>query len=271
MARSQRVTMSEMARMLRLAREIADSPPDPRARVRRAMQGLAETVGGRAASLSAWRAKSPNVHQCPRQIDALRPFDADLYGIDGSREAKLLSEYFSSFDPPDPTLPHLLAQPGNQCTTRRERVFDERAWHGSAHFNEVRRPLGIDYSVSTVIFADNDPSVLLICLHRGLRDRRFGKREEEMIRIFFRELRPILLAEQQCPARARLSPRERDVLRHLLDGQAPKQIARALNLSVFTVRDYVKEIYSKFKVHGRDELMARFIKAWSHWQTPPPD
>ena len=56
-----------------------------------------------------------------------------------------------------------------------------------------------------------------------------------------------------------LPPRQREVLDGLLKGHAPKSIAHNLNLSVWTVRDHIKQLHARFEVHGRDELMARFV------------
>ena len=56
-----------------------------------------------------------------------------------------------------------------------------------------------------------------------------------------------------------LSPRQREVLRHLLRGDSVKQIAAALNLSQHTVNEYVKDLHRHFGVSSRGELLALFI------------
>ncbi|MFI0480388.1 LuxR C-terminal-related transcriptional regulator [Actinomadura sp. 9N215] len=53
-----------------------------------------------------------------------------------------------------------------------------------------------------------------------------------------------------------ITTRERQVMRHLHGGSAPKQIARAFDLSVHTVNDHLKAIFRKTGTGGRDELMA---------------
>jgi DNA-binding CsgD family transcriptional regulator len=58
---------------------------------------------------------------------------------------------------------------------------------------------------------------------------------------------------------SRLSRRPREVLHHLLAGASPKQIARTMDVSVWTVRDHIANLYAHFNVHGRDELMALFV------------
>jgi len=56
-----------------------------------------------------------------------------------------------------------------------------------------------------------------------------------------------------------LSPRERHVLCFLLTGDSRKEIAAKLKLSEHTVGDYLKQIYKRFTVNSRSELLAQFI------------
>ncbi|RKN65882.1 helix-turn-helix transcriptional regulator [Streptomyces klenkii] len=53
-----------------------------------------------------------------------------------------------------------------------------------------------------------------------------------------------------------LTARERQVLQFLYSGEAPKQIARGLDLSLHTVNTYVRAVFRKSGVSGRDELLA---------------
>lgn len=57
---------------------------------------------------------------------------------------------------------------------------------------------------------------------------------------------------------AHLSAREREVLDHLRQGRAPKTIAKLLFVSENTVRFHIRNIYQKFDVHSRTELMELF-------------
>jgi DNA-binding NarL/FixJ family response regulator len=56
-----------------------------------------------------------------------------------------------------------------------------------------------------------------------------------------------------------LPPRMGQTLMHLLHGESEKQIASKLNISRHTVHIYVKQLYRRFEVHSRAELMARYI------------
>lgn len=59
---------------------------------------------------------------------------------------------------------------------------------------------------------------------------------------------------------SRLSPRQRQTLAHLLNGDSEKQIAAKLALSRHTVHVYVKELYRHFGASSRAELLARWVK-----------
>ena len=57
-----------------------------------------------------------------------------------------------------------------------------------------------------------------------------------------------------------LSPRERAVLDRLAGGLAYKQIADELDVSIHTVRNYIRRIYEKLHVHTRTEAVAKFLQ-----------
>jgi DNA-binding NarL/FixJ family response regulator len=58
----------------------------------------------------------------------------------------------------------------------------------------------------------------------------------------------------------RLSKREKEVLEHLAQGAAYKEIADVLQLSIETIRMNVKGIYAKLHVHSRGEAVAKFMR-----------
>ena len=57
-----------------------------------------------------------------------------------------------------------------------------------------------------------------------------------------------------------LSPRQEQTLKHLLDGDSEKQVARKLGLSQHTVHGYVKALYRRYGVSSRAELLAKHLK-----------
>jgi DNA-binding NarL/FixJ family response regulator len=66
----------------------------------------------------------------------------------------------------------------------------------------------------------------------------------------------------------RLPPRVRETLRYLLEGDGEKQAAARMGLSKETVHQYVKTLYSHYRVASRAELLARVLQRTSStgWQ-----
>jgi DNA-binding NarL/FixJ family response regulator len=57
-----------------------------------------------------------------------------------------------------------------------------------------------------------------------------------------------------------LSPREREVVEALARGEAYKQIADRLGITIPTVRTYIRRIYEKLHVHTRTEAVAKYLR-----------
>jgi len=63
-----------------------------------------------------------------------------------------------------------------------------------------------------------------------------------------------------APDGGRLSPRLAQTLERLLAGDSEKEIAARLRRSPNTVHVYVKELYRRFEVNSRGELLSRFVR-----------
>jgi DNA-binding NarL/FixJ family response regulator len=69
-----------------------------------------------------------------------------------------------------------------------------------------------------------------------------------------------LQAHRPADDTVELSPREREVLDGLAEGQAYKQIADKLNVSIHTVRNYIRRIYEKLHVRSSAEAVAKYLR-----------
>jgi DNA-binding NarL/FixJ family response regulator len=58
---------------------------------------------------------------------------------------------------------------------------------------------------------------------------------------------------------AELSEREHEILTHLAKGFQYKEIAEILHISVFTVRNHLRNIYEKLQVRSRTEAVVKFL------------
>jgi DNA-binding NarL/FixJ family response regulator len=57
-----------------------------------------------------------------------------------------------------------------------------------------------------------------------------------------------------------LTPGERDFLDQLAKGYAYKEIADRMNISIDTVRSYVRTVYEKLHVHSRTEAVVKYLR-----------
>jgi DNA-binding NarL/FixJ family response regulator len=69
------------------------------------------------------------------------------------------------------------------------------------------------------------------------------------------------VVEEPEPGAPHLSPRERELLEYLARGLSRKEAARIMNLSPYTVAEYVQGIYRKLQVKSRGEAVFEAIQA----------
>lgn len=77
--------------------------------------------------------------------------------------------------------------------------------------------------------------------------------------------RVVMFFNQQSPAKtdspvAQLTAGEREFLDQLSKGYAYKEIADRMNISIDTVRSYVRTVYEKLHVHSRTEAVVKYLR-----------
>lgn len=102
-----------------------------------------------------------------------------------------------------------------------------------------------------------------IAIYRSDGKEYFSPRDSRIAHILLSEvswLHQDNRADENVKEVHQLSPRMNTVLNLSLQGLPRKQIADQLELSIHTVNDYVKKLYSRFKVHSQSELIRRFME-----------
>ena len=59
---------------------------------------------------------------------------------------------------------------------------------------------------------------------------------------------------------SQLTPGEKEFLEQLANGYAYKEIADRMNISIDTVRSYVRTVYEKLHVHSRTEAVVKYLR-----------
>ena len=80
------------------------------------------------------------------------------------------------------------------------------------------------------------------------------------VREYFQRLVAALPSGPSALDMAKLTPREHEILALLAKGYLAKEIADALDISIWTVHGHVKSIFEKLNVHTRTEAVVKFLQ-----------
>jgi DNA-binding CsgD family transcriptional regulator len=152
--------------------------------------------------------------------------------------------------------------PGRLVTRTRRQLVPDADWHESAAFH-YRWMGGIYHTLTSVFHVTDDGAISGIALNREIGDRDFSERERRLLEFFHAEVGRLIggpLVSATEPEVVELSPRLRQTLACLLEGDSEKQVAGRLSLSQPTVHQYVTMLYRRFKVRSRAQLIARVLQ-----------
>jgi len=157
----------------------------------------------------------------------------------------------------------LLSRLQERLVTRaRRHLWPDADWYRSRTFNNIHKPAGLD---DYVISIRQQPGVSIqhsVWVHRAADAPPFTRRDWWTVRVVHEEIGSRIgteLASAVEPQLHLLTPRRRQVLDLLLDGDSEKQAAATLRIAHATLHEHVLAIYRHFAVSSRAELMAWFI------------
>ncbi len=153
--------------------------------------------------------------------------------------------------------------PGPRNTRRRRELLTDDEWYRSRFYEEWVRPFGVDDGLISVHPGPGGMGFML-SPGRAIGERPFDGRGAGLCHLIQLALAPHLgrsLATTADPV-CRLSPRLRETLDYLLEGDSEKHAAARLGISPATVREYVQALYRHFGVSTRAELMAHFLRRY---------
>jgi DNA-binding CsgD family transcriptional regulator len=267
METSQRLRIRDVRAVFRLVGECVELGGDPTLWRMRLHEGLCQLIGAVAAiggETDGFFGQHPfqllHLVRTGRSYDEWRAHDRYL-AIKGYEKFDAATDRFRALLWP-------------LMTSSQEQHYTRQEWLRSVLFNEFFRANGFDDRLQS--FAElpgsrqGDVSRWNgITLYRGLGERLFTARERRLVHLAHRELRPLLGTKlATCGDRVLrpLSPRLRQVLDLLLVGKSEKEIAHRCGLAKSTIHEYVTNLYRRYGVQGRAELMAVFLK-WRPGET----
>ena len=246
---------SDIRAAMRLVGECRDFGRDPSAWRRHAFEGLHRLIGACAANGGEmlW----------PRREGFIQPILPVETGSFTRSESALYHEYMKTHGPNHPViLAAISAMPRLLSTSIRSHQIDERDWE-RGDFHAAFVECGLGYSMLSMYEPEGAATMNVIALHRPAGERDFTLRERNIFHLFHDELSRLIgpvLAVAGKADRDGLSPRLRQTLDRLLLGDSEKQVALHLGLSRPTVHQYVTDLYRRFGVNSRGELLARFVR-----------
>jgi DNA-binding CsgD family transcriptional regulator len=144
-------------------------------------------------------------------------------------------------------------------TRSRDQLVGDPEWYRSFEFNEINRAIGLDDLLPSYAPIGDGREIFGFINARPLGEPRFDQSTRRLLNLFHIELGRLLgksiLLDAAGPI-GDLPPRLRRTLDCLLDGDSESQAALRLGLSKHTVHEYVIDLYRRFGVGSRRELMA---------------
>ncbi len=202
------------------------------------------------------------------EIEGLRPgnparmLSADTHGWVDERAERRFFEWAASAgaDAADPMIEKLGDCLDESFARRRVELVDDATWERTPMAEVMRETNDVEDIVSAVTRLDSTGWAFGVGLQRPVGDRPFTEHERVLLELLIRQVgRSLRRTLVPSGTRSRLSPRLRETLEQILGGYGDKQIAARMNLSQHTVHEYVKELYRRFDVSGRQELVLRCL------------
>jgi DNA-binding CsgD family transcriptional regulator len=239
----------------RLIGECRDLGSDPGLWHQRMLDGLCRLVGAPVAAGGEGRWVRPH-----SPIEVISAFDA---GLDARGRALYMVSLREVGPDGDPIFRALRHVPSRHVIRTRQQLVPDGAWYRSAIWNEYQRPIGIDHQLTSLYQVAADGLIDVVGLHRACGERAFSPRQQQLLSFFHAELGPLIgrsLVSAGEPSPDTLSPRLRQTLACLLEGDSEKQVAWRLGLSPATTHEYVTALYRHFRVQSRAQLMAHALR-----------
>jgi DNA-binding CsgD family transcriptional regulator len=245
----------------RLIGECRDLAAEPSLWAKHAMRGLCHLIGATASTGGEGLLVGQD-----RKIVPLTPIQ---YGLDSNARSVLRAYVADGAVASDPLVVAVHRASGKLVTRTRTQIVPDRVYYRSPVFTRYLRRAEIGPRLASIYETREGRSVNNIHLHRSPGERDFSEREQQVLDFFHAEVGPMIggsLVSETEPHPENMSPRLRQTLMCLLDGDSEKQVAARLHLSRTTVHQYVGALYRHFGVRSRAQLMSHAMKRMGSWQ-----
>jgi DNA-binding CsgD family transcriptional regulator len=220
-----------------------------------AIEGLHRLIGALAVTGGEGRFVGPD-----RRIVALSAFDS---GLDANGRRLMAAFHRDGAVAMDPFLRALWRVPRTLITRTRSQLVADAVYYPSPAFQNYVRPANLGHRLASTHMSADASAMTIFEISRPLGDRDFSEHDVELLDFFHAEIGPLIgrtLVSAAEPSPEMLSPRLRQTLACLLQGDSEKQIAARLGLSRTTTHQYVTSLYRRFGVRSRGQLLAYCLR-----------
>lgn len=254
MARSVTVAADDVRAILRLIGEVRELGEDRVAWRAHLMRGLIEMLDAPVGYSGEFSTAATGIDADPQvEVGWDRPEDGEPIR-ELWRTGKIISD--------DPFIRRAFAvaftKPGVYL---RQDLTPDEEYYAVEHNQQVMRPLGVEGGLHSYLPLEPGRSIDVLTVAARWR-RPLDDRARTIVKLVHEQIVPEIgrsLAARDEPSPAELSPRRRQVLELLLQGNGDKQIAAALHLSPHTINEHVTAVHRHFGVSSRTELIALFL------------
>jgi DNA-binding CsgD family transcriptional regulator len=254
MAKSRKLTVGQVRAVHRLIDQCREMGDDPGRWQRHLLCGVHSLVGAVISTAMEVVPEGEIAPNVARVVDDSQPASSALTEIH-----PLLRGQWAVH----PIGARLVAFSRLRVTCTRREMFTDDDWYRSPFYLDLQRPHRLDDGIASY-HTTSDGWGFVLSPVRADDDAPFDRRASKLIHYLLLELSPHLgrsLATSRDPV-ARLSPKLRQTLDALLDGDGEKQVAARVGVRPATVREYVQALYRQFGVNSRAELMAYFLRRY---------
>jgi DNA-binding CsgD family transcriptional regulator len=255
MAKADLLRVQDVRGAYRLIGECRDLGSDPALWQTRLFEGLARLFGEVTASGGEGRLVGTH--------GAIVPLSAFHSGFD-AKDLRTYNMYMREGGPAvDPFIRGFERVRDRAVTHTRRQIVADRVYHRSHVFDRYFRAGNVGQRLASIFPTAGGGAISLLHLHRPVRARDFSARERTLLEFFHDEIGPLVgraLISAAEPTPESLSPRLRQTLACLVEGDTEKQVAARLGISPATLHEYVTALYRRLGVYSRGQLLAHVLK-----------
>jgi DNA-binding CsgD family transcriptional regulator len=159
-----------------------------------------------------------------------------------------------------PHTPAMMARLGTDFTATRQELIDDATWYNSRFYQEIASRIGWDQLLVSQVVIPSIGMIHGLGICRGVGKDPFTAREKTLLNFVHTELAELWRKPEAAEIDS-LSKRLRETIACMRRGMGRKEIAQELGISPHTVQTYERQLYEKFQVTSRGELLARLAKA----------